>query len=282
MYACATLARNTRTNAKNNVTMKRYIFAVFCAVGIMFPAQVLAWGQEGHRIIAEVAYHYISSGTRSKIDKVLGKHGMVYVANWADEIKSDTIYPESISEGWHFQDLGGGLSDSMVVAMLDCLPNEGGAMFHVIDSIFALLQKEPTNELALRFFVHLSGDWYCPMHIAHLDDRGGNQVRMKWFGSNTNLHSVWDSKLISSQGYSYTEYAQFLIDTYDKERKNLLKRTKEELVVENYHLTSEIYKYQETFDGNTYYYVYHFHKAMEWQLYKAGVRLAMHLEQIYK
>ncbi|MBQ4018267.1 MAG: S1/P1 Nuclease, partial [Paludibacteraceae bacterium] len=73
--------------------MKRYIFAIHFAVLILLPAELLAWGQEGHRIIAEVAYHYLSSGAQKKIDKILGKHGMVYVANWADEIKSDTIYP---------------------------------------------------------------------------------------------------------------------------------------------------------------------------------------------
>ena len=79
---------------------------------------------------------------------------------------------------------------------------------------------------------------------------------MKWFGSHTNLHTVWDTKLIDSQGYSYTEYANFLIDKYDAERKNLLRLTEEEMVIENYHVTSDIYAYQETFDGNTYHYTY--------------------------
>lgn len=32
-----------------------------------------------------------------KVDSLLGKHGMVYWATWADEIRSDTIYPEAIA-----------------------------------------------------------------------------------------------------------------------------------------------------------------------------------------
>ena len=117
--------------------------------------------------------------------------------------------------------------------------------------------------------------------MGHMDDLGGNRVKMKWFGSNTNLHSVWDSKIIQSQGYSYTEYADFLIDKYDSERKELLNKSEAEMVLENYRLTSEIYDYQKTFDGNTYHYIYKFHQPMEWQLFKAGVRLAMWLEEIY-
>lgn len=262
--------------------MKRQLFAVLCALGMLMPAQVWAWGQEGHRIIAELAYHYLSSGTRTKVDKVLGKHGMVYAANWPDEIKSDTIYPQSHKEGWHYQDLDGGMSDEQVIAALTNYPKEGGSMFRVTDSLRVLLKQEPTNHDALVFLVHIAGDRYCPMHMGHQDDYGGNKVKMKWFGSNTNLHTVWDSKLIDSQGYSYTEYVQFLVDKYDGERKELMKKTEAEMVVENYHVTSEIYQYQESFDGNTYHYIYKFHQPMEWQLYKAGVRLAMWLDQIYK
>ncbi len=261
--------------------MKRGILAVLSGLMLLVPTNLWAWGQEGHRIIAEVAYHYLSGGAQKKIDKVLGKHGIVYNANWPDEIKSDTIYPQSHKQGWHYQDLDGGMSDSAVVAALTNYPKAGGSLFRATDSIYAILKQDPNNHDALVFIVHLAGDRYCPMHMGHMDDAGGNRVKMKWFGSNTNLHSVWDSKIIQSQGYSYTEYADFLIDKYDETRKELLKKSEAELVLESYHLTSDIYEYQKTFDGNTYHYIYKFHQPMEWQLYKAGVRLAMLLEEIY-
>lgn len=261
--------------------MKRQLFAVLFGMLMFMPANLWAWGQEGHRIIAELAYHYLSSGARNKIDKVLGKHGMIYAANWPDEIKSDTVYPLSHKQGWHYQDLDGGMTDEEVVAALTDYPKVGGSMFRVVDSLRVLLKDDPNNHDALVFLIHIAGDRYCPMHMGHLDDAGGNKVKMKWFGSHTNLHSVWDSKLIDSQGYSYTEYVQFLIDKYGAEKKNIEKKTEAEMVLENYHVTAEIYEYQQTFDGNTYHYIYKFHQPMEWQLYKAGVRLAMWLEEIY-
>lgn len=262
--------------------MRNHIFAILFGALTIMPSQLWAWGQEGHRIIAEVAYRYLSSGSRNKVDKVLGKHGMVYTANWPDEIKSDTIYPQSHTEGWHYQDLNEGMTDEQVADALVNWPKEGGSLFRVTDSLRTLLKQDPNNHDALVFLVHIAGDMYCPMHMGHMDDAGGNKVKMKWFGSHTNLHTVWDSKLIDSQGYSYTEYAQFLIDRYDSERKELLKKSETEMVLENYHVTSEIYEYQKKFDGNTYHYIYKFHQPMEWQLYKAGVRLAMWLEQLYK
>ena len=57
-------------------------------------ASAFAWGAKGHRIVAQVAYDNLDCKARKHVDKVLGKHGMIYLSSWADEIKSDTIYPQ--------------------------------------------------------------------------------------------------------------------------------------------------------------------------------------------
>ena len=67
-----------------------------------------AWGPKGHRIVAQVAYDNLDCKARKHVDKVLGKHGMIYLSTWPDEIKSDTIYPTSFT--CHYQDLPGGIS----------------------------------------------------------------------------------------------------------------------------------------------------------------------------
>ena len=142
------------------------------------------------------------------MDKALGEKGAIYWANWPDEIKSDTIYPDSYD--WHFQDFDGGLSDSIVADALVHYPSEGGNMFRALDSLVAVLKAGKGDAHTLRFVIHLSGDRYCPMHTAHLDDKGGNLVKMKWFREETRLHIVWDTHLIESQGYSYSEFAEKL------------------------------------------------------------------------
>ena len=99
---------------------------------------------------------------------------------------------------------------------------------------------------------------------------------------NTNLHAVWDSKLIESQGYSYTEYAQKLELEYGFMKDMIWKASDEELLLHNYQITEEIYAYQQTWDGNTYHYIYKWRQPMEFQLYLAGIRLARELNNLYK
>ena len=54
---------------------------------------------------------------------------------------------------------------------------------------------------ALRFFIHLVGDLHQPMHVADRNDRGGNNLQLRYGRyDNTNLHQVWDSGMLS-QGF---------------------------------------------------------------------------------
>lgn len=270
MYLCAEFVKRT---------MRRTFFLLIlcvCACAHSLPA--LSWGQEGHRIIAQIAYDHLTKKARKNVDRIMGDHGMIYWANWPDEIKSDTIYRQSIKDGWHYQDFAGGLSDSIVADALIHYPTEGGNLFRALDS----LVREIQNEHTLRFIVHLSGDRYCPMHMAHKDDKGGNAVKMKWFGRETNLHGVWDTKLIESQGYSYTEYAQKLEREYAYKQREIEQATDKDLLLMSYHVTEEIYRYQQTWDGNTYHYIYRWRQPMEYQLYVAGIRLAQVLNKLYK
>lgn len=259
--------------------MRKIIFLLFAAF-LCFPIQeVCAWGQEGHRIVAQIAYNHLNKKAKKNIDKLLGEKGLIYWSNWADEIKSDTIYPNSSQ--WHFQDLNGGMSEEEVLGTLTHYPSEGGELWRAVDSLSAELRQNPQNFDALRFLSHLLGDCFCPMHTGHIDDLGGNRIKMKWFGQSTNLHRVWDSDLITARGYSYSEYADILEKHLEQDLPSIQQMAKEDFVIHNYLLTSEIYAYQTIWDENTYHYIYRFSAQMEWQLYAAGIYLARTLNEIY-
>ena len=279
--------------------MRRIVCVLLVTVlTVVYALPAFGWGQEGHRIIAKIAYDNMTCRARKQVDRILGqeargerrvvKESMIYWANWPDEIKSDTIYPQSIRDGWHFQDFDAGMSDSLVADALIHYPKEGGNLYRALDSLVREFKDSKIQkfkkEHTLRFLVHLSGDRYCPMHMAHMDDKGGNTVKMAWFSknTNTNLHAVWDTKLIESQGYSYSEYAQKLEREYAHKKKAVWNASDAELLVHSYHVTSEIYRYQETWDGNTYHYIYRWRQPMEEQLYIAGIRLAKLLNELCK
>lgn len=262
--------------------MKRILSLFILTATFLFVTQnICAWGPKGHRIVAQIAYDNLTCHARKQVDKILGKQGMIYLSTWPDEIKSDTIYPHSFV--WHFQDLNPGMTDSALVAALTTdYPTVGGEQFRALDSLYLLLQHDRKNHDALVFFVHLSGDRFCPMHLGHLDDLGGNRVKMKWFGQNTNLHTVWDSKLIEYKGFSYTEYAAYLHNIYRQHKREIQTMTDEQCLIYTYHLTDSIYNYQTTWDGNTYHYAYQWSQPTEWQLYMAGIQLAKKLNTIYR
>lgn len=58
--------------------------------------------------------------------------------------------------------------------------------------------------------VHLVGDLHQPLHVGTGNDRGGNDVKVTYFNQNTNLHTVWDTKIIDGKNLSFTELSQHL------------------------------------------------------------------------
>ena len=87
---------------------------------------------------------------------------------------------------------------------------EGDAL-EALDRFTATLQdpnaSRADKQLALRFVVHLVGDLHQPLHVGKCCDKGGNDVKVKWFGKPTNLHAVWDSALVDDEQLSFTELA---------------------------------------------------------------------------
>ena len=56
--------------------MKNRLFlsatVVFAVCMLLLPADALAWGQKGHRIVAQIAYDHLSPVAPCRINKVLG------------------------------------------------------------------------------------------------------------------------------------------------------------------------------------------------------------------
>src|SRR5690554_7846576 len=87
--------------------------------------------------------------------------------------------------------------------------NPKGDALAGIDFVIQQLKTEgldPTLEKEyLMILVHLVGDVHQPLHVGNGKDRGGNDVKVSWFGENSNLHKIWDSEIIDGKKYSYTE-----------------------------------------------------------------------------
>lgn len=131
------------------------------------------------------------------------------------------------------------------------------------------------------FLIHLVGDLHQPLHVGRAEDLGGNKINVTYFGQNTNLHSLWDSKLVEDQKYTYTEFANLLDIKSKDEVKQIQSGTLEEWLFDSHKIANSIY-YQTPKDSKlSYDYNYRFESTLERQLLYGGLRLAKVLNDIF-
>lgn len=253
---------------------KRVLLFTFLSVFIL---QLSAFDATGHKIIADIAYKNLKCGKKKKVDKILGKRGMIYTSSWADIIKSDSQYNYSYS--WHFQNLKPGITKAELRHLYDNPRLEGDFLFFALDSLSRSIKAGKGNDDAIKFVVHFVGDLFQPLHLGKLEDRGGNDIMVMWFGRNTRLHQIWDKQILQAENFSYSEHSQYLQDKFARQRKVIKKEDLFDALWETYLLSARIYSYDYT-KLNSYDYMYHFQDDIDLQLYRAGIQLANLLNSI--
>ncbi len=183
--------RQSSPNLQSAADRMRIEFIVaLAAAAALLPSPALAWGKTGHRVVAAIAQTQLSGLAWAHIREILGPgENLVDAANWPDEMRSDPAkYWQKTTPPWHYVTLNG--------IIYDQAPPEGDAL-EALDHFRKVLQDPSASladkQTALRFVVHIVGDLHQPLHVGKCCDRGGNEVKVTYFGKPTNLHSVWDT-----------------------------------------------------------------------------------------
>ena len=113
------------------------------------------------------------------------------------------------------------------------------------------------------------------------EDRGGNSIKLYWFGAPTNLHRVWDEQLIDFQQLSYTEHAAAINFVTPAQKNIWMKQPLAEWIYESYQIAQKLYTEVKPDDKLLYNYNFHHVTMMNQQLLKGGVRLAAVLNDIF-
>jgi hypothetical protein len=168
--------------------------AVTCGSG-----SALAWGQEGHRVVALIAERHLTPVAQTEVARLLaieGASGMAAVASWADDFRST----HRKTAPWHFVDVP--LAASGCDHTRDCPHNQ--CVVAKTNEFAAVLADRSARDrkraLALKFLIHLVADLHQPLHAADRHDRGGNEVQVLYRGYWTNLHHLWDVELVLADG----------------------------------------------------------------------------------
>ena len=275
--------------------MRSQVLAALAAAAALVPAPALAWGKTGHRVVAAIADTQLSGLARAQVQQILGPgESLDEAANWPDEMRAAPgNFWQKASTPWHYVTLNG--------IIYDHAPTEGDALEAL--SRFSETLQDPNasradKQLALRFIVHLVGDLHQPLHVGKCCDRGGNDVKVTWFGKPTNLHAVWDSQLPDDEQLSFSELAtklerhispQDVVKWWDVNPRDWISESGE--IRDTLYPTARDMpkpvkgkkprKGAAVLPELSYNYVFKFTPVMERRLSQGGVRLAAYLNAIF-
>ena len=244
--------------------------------------KIYAWGTTGHRIVAEIAEKHLSPRAKRNLKKLIGNQKLAYWANWPDEIKSDTTDIWKHTEVWHYINIS---PQNDAISFSKALKEQKKPNIYTeIKNLSKKIRDQNTSpkdkEIYLRFLVHLMGDMAQPMHTGRSEDLGGNLIKIQFFGKPTNLHSLWDSKLIDATNYSYTEFARILNVKSKKEIKQIQSGSLEDWFYDSHKIANKLYADVENGKNYSYAYQYKYNPILEQQLLYGGLRLAKMLNEI--
>ena len=240
------------------------------------------WGQTGHRVVGEIADGYLSSKAKKAIAEILGTESIAISSNWADFIKSDSTY--NYLSPWHYINVKQGLSQAEFNTFLqnDTITDAYTQLNFLIAELKNKQLAVEKKQMYLRLLIHIVGDIHQPLHVGRLEDLGGNRIRVLWFGDSTNLHSVWDEKLIGSQNLSYTEYAKAINHATKVQRQQWQAQPMKEWFFESYQLAGKIYSgITQPHQRLSFRYNFDYIEMLNGQLLKGGIRLAGLLNSIF-
>jgi len=235
------------------------------------------WGKTGHRVTGEIADGYLTEKAKRNIAELLKGQGLAFVSIYADEIKSDDRY--RVYSPWHY------VNFSFDKKYGEDTPSERGDLIQGIQKCIEVLKSDNApvedKEFYLKMLVHFVGDLHQPLHVGRGEDKGGNDIQVRWFNDGSNLHRVWDTEMIDYYKMSYTELANNADELSLSEVEAIEKGDVLDWAYESQSLAKKVYTSANVGEKLGYKYMYNYFPTVRSQLQKGGIRLAKILNDIF-
>lgn len=256
--------------------MKRLLL-ILSLITLSLPT--FAWGPKGHDVVAYVAECHLSKRAAAQLDELLGGYSPVYWANWLDNASNTPQY--RYTKTWHYMNIDEGKD----IETMEREPK--GDLLTALEGIIAGLKSHKLSRenesLYVKMLIHLIGDLHCPMHAGHKTDLGGNRIKVRYFGKESKLHSVWDSSIVeSAHRWSYSEWQQQCDRLSNEESERVCQGSITDWFRETVEICRDVYASSPEGSNLSYDYVAKYSPVVEQQLVRGGHRLAAILNEIYK
>jgi S1/P1 Nuclease len=201
--------------------------ARFLALALLVPLNAYAWGSKGHAVVAELAERGLSPNVAAQVRQLNFSAPLRDIASLPDDWRGDET--KGLRPGdtgpLHYSNIPN--EEMKFVRARDC--KEEQCIVAAIEKYVAVLkdktQPRDKRREALIYVVHFMGDLHQPMHAAGgrvkdettgemVMDRGGNLVKIRLLGVETNLHSAWDGLLVDWGPTTVDDYVDHLL-TYE-------------------------------------------------------------------
>lgn len=252
--------------------MRKYFTLLFI---VHFSVSAFAWGPTGHRATGHVAEKYLSKKAKKELLRILGGQSVAMASTWMDDIRSDSTF--NYMDTWHWVTI----PENQTYEQSE--KNPKGDLIETLERIIAELKAKKTDAKKeaeyVRILIHLIGDIHQPLHVGFGNDSGGNDIKVSWFRTDSNLHRVWDSDMINDTHLSYTELGESLIAPDAVTLKSWQKISVRDWAMESVGYRKQVYNYGNGKLG--YKYSFENFDLVRLRIQQGGVRLAAVLNDIY-
>jgi hypothetical protein len=261
--------------------MRNFLLSLFA---LILSATLLSWGVTGHRAVGKIASDHLSAQAKAAVHELIGDTTLSEISTWPDEVRSQPAYRHT--GPWHYINLPLGLSHADFETKVKGMTQDNvySALEQQEQTMGSTTSTHAEKVEALKYIVHFVGDLHQPMHVSREEDKGGNTIQLNYNGNGTNLHSLWDSKLIDRQGLTYEQMSE----KYDHATPAQIRQWQGDPVLEwiweSYQVSSKLYAEVDAMKSRAIddkYYQEHI-GILEERIEKAGIRLAGVLNVIFQ
>ena len=257
---------------------------LFPILAISLSLIFISWGYTGHRTIGLITEKHLTPNAKSAIKDLLGDTSIAEACTWADDARREPQYANTAN--WHFLNIPLGLNYEDFKKYVDTVKTEN--VYSALKNAETQLTDKNTSKQqkihALKFMMHFVGDLHQPMHISREEDKGGSTIQVNYNDKGTNLHSLWDTRMLEKEGLTFDQLAV----KFDTISESDIKQWQSDPVVqwmwESYQISTQLYAEIEQMNKKVIddaYYQKHM-PTVQKRMQQASIRLAGLLNKIYK